>query len=208
MSLPPIWSFRLRPVPVVAALVSAAACADTLPRSSPYRGEPLPAARPRPDFTLTDTRGAPYPFLAQTKGTLTLLMFGYTNCPDVCPVHMANIAAALHRLPYDVWSRTRVVFVTTDPERDTPEKLRAWLDGFDPSFVGLRGTPEEIHAAERLVGVAASVPEHTAPNGSYAVGHAAQVIAYTPDDSAHLVYPFGTRQTDWAHDLPLLVVVR
>ena len=93
------------------------------------------------------------------------------------------------------------MFVTTDPARDTPEKLQTWLANFDPSFIGLRGTPEQVKAIEKSVGVAPAVAGAPDSSGSYEVGHAAQVIAFTPDDSAHVVYPFGTRQADWAHDL-------
>jgi protein SCO1 len=173
-----------------------------------YRGAMLPHAIPRPDFTLTDTHGQPFDFRAKTDSTVTLLFFGYLNCPDVCPVHLTNIASVLRGMPYDVTRRVRVVFVTTDPERDTPEKLQKWLTDFDPSFIGLRGTPEQVKAIENSVGVAPAVAGARDSSGNYEVGHAAQVIAFTPDDSAHVVYPFGTRQADWVHDLPLLAQVK
>jgi protein SCO1 len=104
-----------------------------------------------------------------------------------------------------------VVFVTTDPERDTPERLRDWLDKFDPSFVGLHGSPEEIRAAEDAAQVPPSMittddgSAPPAPEDDYEVGHAAQIIAYTPDDLAHVVYPFGVRRQDWQGDLPRLM---
>ena len=173
-----------------------------------YRGAMLPHAIPRPSFTLTDTHGQPFDFRAKTDSTVTLLFFGYLNCPDVCPVHLTNIASVLRRMPYDVARNIRVVFVTTDPERDTPAKLQKWLADFDPSFIGLRGTPEQVKAIEKSVDVAPAVPGAPDSSGNYEVGHAAQVIAFTPDDSAHVVYPFGTRQADWVHDLPLLAQVK
>ena len=170
-----------------------------------YRGVLLAHANPRRDFTLTDTHGQPFDFRAKTDDTVTLLYFGYLNCPDVCPVHLTNIATVMHELPYEVAGHVRVVFITTDPARDTPEKMQAWLSGFDPSFIGLRGTPDEVKRIEASVNVAPAVPGVRDSTGAYEVGHAAQVIAFTRDDSAHLAYPFGTRQADWAHDLPLLV---
>jgi len=173
-----------------------------------YRGAMIAHAMPRPSFTLTDTHGHPFDFRAQTDDTVTLLFFGYLNCPDVCPVHLTNIATVMRGLPYDVTSKVRVVFVTTDPARDTPEKLQAWLANFDPSFIGLRGTPEQVTAIEKSVDVAPAVAAPPDAAGGYEVGHAAQVLAFTRDDSAHVVYPFGTRQADWAHDLPLLVKVK
>ncbi|HSE66678.1 MAG TPA: SCO family protein, partial [Gemmatimonadales bacterium] len=137
---------------------------------------------------------------------IALLFFGYTHCPDVCPVHLANIAAALHTLGPEVQRKVEVVFVTTDPDRDTPEVIRAWLDKFDPKFVGLRGTLDEVNGIQRglKLGEASREPQLTPADTGYSVGHAALVLAFTPDDSAHVVYPFGVRQSDWAKDLELL----
>ncbi|MFP3900537.1 MAG: SCO family protein [Acidimicrobiia bacterium] len=167
-----------------------------------WHGALLPEPQPRPDFTLTDTAGRPYDFAAETQGRLTVLFFGYTSCPDVCPVQMATLSAALDQpgMPDPT-----VVFVTTDPERDTPERLRDWLDTFDPAYIGLRGTPEEIHAAERAANIAASTVPSDASGDDYEVGHAAQMIAYTPDDLSHVVYPSGVQRQDWQADLPRLM---
>lgn len=167
-------------------------------------GEP----QPRPEFTLTDTAGRPYDFAAETSGRLTLLFFGYTSCPDVCPIHMATLSAALDQpgMPEPI-----VVFVTTDPARDTPERLRSWLDTFGTDFVGLTGSPEQIAAAEDAAGVARSVSATAdgAPpepgSDDYEAGHAAQIVAYTPDDLSHVQYPFGVRRQDWEADLPRLL---
>ncbi|MFI5242614.1 MAG: SCO family protein [Gemmatimonadales bacterium] len=198
-----------RAVLALAALLIVAGCGVSAESGGrAYRGVMLARAIPRPDFTLTDTHGQPFDFRAKTDDTVTLLLFGYLNCPDVCPVHMTNIATVLHGLPYDVSGHVRVVFVTTDPERDTPAKLDKWVTDFDPSFIGLRGTPDDVKRIEAAVNVAPAVAGVPDSSGAYEVGHAAQVIAFTRDDSAHVVYPFGTRQADWAHDLPLLVRVK
>ena len=198
-----------RAVLALAAMMIVAGCGVSAESGGrAYRGVMLARAIPRPDFTLTDTHGQPFDFRAKTDDTVTLLYFGYLNCPDVCPVHMTNIATVLHGLPYDVSGHVRVVFITTDPERDTPAKLEKWVSDFDPSFIGLRGTPDDVKRIEAAVNVAPAVPGVPDSLGAYEVGHAAQVIAFTRDDSAHVVYPFGTRQADWAHDLPLLVRVK
>jgi protein SCO1/2 len=187
---------------LLGSLTGCGSSADAARRGgSDYRGAVLEHPLPKPDFTLTATTGRPFHFRRETDGYLTLLYFGYTNCPDICPVHLANIAAVLHRSPYEVASRTKVVFVTTDPARDTLPRLRQWLDRFDPSFIGLRGTLDEVNRIQAELGLPPAVPD-TAHGG---VGHAAQVIAFSPDNRAHVVYPFGTRQEDWAHDLPKLV---
>jgi protein SCO1/2 len=158
----------------------------------------------KPEFTLTDTGGNPYDFSRETEGFVTLLYFGYTSCPDVCPLHMANLAAVLQQVSGEVEAKVKVVFVTTDPQRDTPQVIRKWLDNFDVTFVGLTGTPTQIAAAEQAARVPEAVLEPPSAGG-YKVGHASQVIAYTLDDEAHVIYPFGIRQADWARDLPRLV---
>ncbi|HEV7705346.1 MAG TPA: SCO family protein [Gemmatimonadaceae bacterium] len=203
---PRVATFALGAALAVLLLTACGTSAESSERA--YRGTALAHAVPRPSFTLTDTHGQPFDFRAKTDDTVTLLFFGYLNCPDVCPVHMTNIAAVMRNLPYDVTGKMRVVFITTDPARDTPEKLGTWLANFDPSFIGLRGTPEQVKAIQKSVDVPAAALGAPDSSGAYDVGHAAQVLAFTRDDSAHVVYPFGTRQMDWAHDLPLLVRVK
>jgi protein SCO1/2 len=163
-----------------------------------WQGTVLEPASERPDFVLTDTEGRPFDFRAETDGRLTLLFYGYTNCPDICPIHLATIANALDRMNVDV----RVVFVTTDPARDTPERIRSWLDGFDPTFIGLGGTEEEVAEAQLAIGTAVAQKEQPDDDGDYLVGHGAGVWVITPDDRVHLRYGFGTRVDDWVADLP------
>ena len=163
-----------------------------------FYGTVLDDPRDRPEFVLTDTSGEPFDFAARTEGRLTILFFGYANCPDICPITLATLDGALgavERMNADV------VFVSVDPDRDTPAELRAYLDRFDPAFVGLTGTPEELAAAQRAAGVTEAVDEGPNDRGGYDVGHSSQVIVYTPDDRAHLVYGFGVRQDEWASDL-------
>jgi protein SCO1/2 len=162
---------------------------------------------PKPDWQLTTTDGKPFDLRRDTRGYLTLVFFGYTHCPDVCPVHTANVAKVLKTLPIDVANRVKFVFVTTDPERDTPELLQRWLGGFHPDFIGVTGTPEQIKNAQLSLGLLPAgreVPDSANPS-AYLVSHAAAVFAFTSDDSAHVLYPFGIRQQDWANDLPILV---
>lgn len=158
----------------------------------------------KPDFVLTDTRGEPFAFRSETDGYLTLLFFGYTSCPDICPVHLANLAAVLRRAPPEVRSGVKVVFVGVDPERDTPEQMREWLDAFDRDFVGLTGTPEELAAAQSSAAVPAAVVDREW-QGGYSVSHAGWISLFTQDNLGRLRYPFGVRQREWAHDLDVLV---
>lgn len=192
------------------AIVALAACTPSpkAEQGGRYAGIEVKPAQAKPDFTLTSTDGRPFRFRAETDGQVTLLFFGYTACPDVCPVHMANIAEALDRISPGERERVRVVFVSTDPDRDTPERIDAWLANFDSTFIGVRGSLEEVHRVERELGLAQSTTDATGPaDTTYGVGHAAQILAYTPDDSLRVYYPFGTRQQDWARDLPRLIRV-
>jgi protein SCO1/2 len=187
-------------------LLAASACSkrpsgDTRP---PEGGALLPRPILKPDFVLTDQDGQPFDFRKDTEGYATLLFFGYTHCPDVCPVQMSNIATVLQRIPPEDARRIKVVFVTTDPARDDPARLKAWLGALNPSFIGLRGPIDSINAITQSMGFPGSFIEDTTQK-DYTVGHMAVVFAFTRDDSAHAIYPFGTRQADWARDLPRLV---
>ena len=165
--------------------------------------QPLPAGLPRPEFTLTDTGGRRFAFRKATAGRLTLLFFGYTSCPDVCPAHLASLAAGLKALTPEQRDAVDVVFVGVDAERDTRERVRAWLDHFDPRFVGLTGSEAELAAAQR----AAAVPDAFVDErweGGYTVAHAAFVLVYTGDDQAHLRYGLDTSAAQWTHDLAQL----
>ena len=166
-----------------------------------YRGLALDPPQPRPPFTLTDTTGASYDFSARTKGRPTFLFFGFTHCPDACPTTMADLAAALRGVPEPIRREVRVVFVTTDPTRDTGPVLAAWLRHFDPDlptrFVGLTGTQAQIDAAQ----VSARVP--VAEDGGRS--HSTELLLYGADDYARVVYLNGSSPEDIQHDLPAVV---
>lgn len=171
-----------------------------------WEGAVLDVAQSKPDINLTDTDGNPYSLIEETEGQLTILMFGYTNCPDICPISLATLGSAMKDMPPEDANRIRMVFVTADPERDTPEVLDEYLGKFHPSFVGLVGTVEEIDAAQRLVDdLPIAVREEPDEDGKYAVGHATQMIAYQNDGWARIVYPFGTRAEHWKRDIPRLL---
>jgi protein SCO1/2 len=178
--------------------------ADVRERETGWRGIALENVSPKPDFTLTDTNGDPFDFRTGTDGYVTFLFFGYTSCPDVCPVHMASLAAVRRDLPSELQRRMKVVFVTTDPERDTPERMRSWLANFDPDFIGLRGEKATVDSIQLGMGLPASVYQPPDEDGFYIVGHASQVIGFSSDGSIRVIYPFGTRQADWKHDIPRL----
>jgi len=173
-------------------------------RAEPVAGTVMPAAGTAAEFVLTDTHGRPYDFLEETRGSVAMLFFGFTNCPDVCPVHLANLAAVLDQLPSRISRQVTVVFVTVDPDRDTPERVREWLDGFDRDFVGLIGDAEQVHDIQLALGLPPAVVRRDG-EGAVDVGHAAHVMVFSRERDRRWVYPFGTRQSDWARDIPRLV---
>ncbi len=197
---------RLRAATLLGAALLAAACS----RPGPWNRDDLNGAVvtppiPKPDFTLADTRGRRYDFRRATRGKVALLYFGYTRCADVCPLQMANVAAALRRLGPRVAKQVTVVFVTTDSVRDQPRQLRRWLDRFDPAFVGLTGSLARVNAIQTGTRIlAASLPEPDG-HGGYAMGHSALMLAFTRDDTAHLAFPPDVTVDGWVADLRRLV---
>ena len=161
---------------------------------------------PKPDVVLTDTNGDPFDFLAETEGYLTLLYLGYTHCPDICPTHLLELSKVLEEMDPGLVERIRVVFITTDPERDDAAAIRRWLDLFDASFIGLTIEPETLSSLLTFLGMP-QITKRDIGDGRYVVNHATFLIAYTPDNLGRIVYPFlqgsGLREM-MQHDLPLL----
>ena len=175
--------------------------------SSLFHGIQLGKPYTEPDLTLTDADGASFNLVKGTAGKLTLLYFGYTHCPDVCPTTMATIASALRELPAAQASQVQVVFVSTDPTRDTPAVLKAWLGQYNPAFIGLTGSFAVIQKAAASLGIDIEAPVKQA-DGSYTVTHGAEVIAFDTQGKGYLVYTAGTTVDQFTHDIPLILAGR
>jgi protein SCO1 len=164
----------------------------------------IPTPMPhKPGFVLPDTAGKPYNLDAETRGKLTYLFFGYTNCPDACPATMSYLSYAIRMQPASIRSKIVVVFVTVDPRRDTGPVIRRWLDHYSRSFVGITGTLKQIGEVEHEAGVPTAV--RVSGSADYQVEHSSILFVYSPDDRAHVVYAQGFKPTDYAHDMPLLL---
>lgn len=177
---------------------------DRAPRVPGWNGVAMDGTPTMPDQAFTAADGQPFDLRAAMRERPTLVYFGYTHCPDICPVHMATIAAALddrHIRP----DQLNVVFVTVDPRRDTPDVLADYMAAFDPSFEGLWAPQDEIDRVVTGLGLPAPVVEGDEGDGQYTMGHPSHVIAFDTQGRARLAYPFGTRQSEWAEDLPKLV---
>jgi cytochrome oxidase Cu insertion factor (SCO1/SenC/PrrC family) len=223
----------MRRVLALLVLAAVAACgggSSTVSTASPsppalhgVQPEPVPS---RPEFVLSDTSGKRFDFQAETQGRPTYLYFGYTHCPDECPTAMADIASVLRKADPALRAKVRVVFVTTDPKRDSAFVLRRWLDQFSTDFIGLLGTQAQVDAAQRATGIAPAYPEGPVPTISghpdehvhqpgtaphkhfgplgYAVAHSSVIFAYDTADRLPVIYPAGVTPADIAADLPVI----
>ncbi|MFD5660108.1 SCO family protein [Streptomyces hirsutus] len=159
----------------------------------------------KPDLVLTDTQGKKYDFRAETAGKPTLIYFGYTHCPDVCPLTMNNLAVAKKQLPQDQQDELQIVFVTTDPERDTSAALGKWLKGIDSQVVGLTGDFDTIQAGARTLGISINAPRKD-DKGQVVSDHGTQVIAFSPKtDGGYLLYGEDATVEDYTADLPKII---
>lgn len=153
---------------------------------------------------LSDTDGEPFS-LADPRARLNLVFFGYTQCPDVCPAMMSTIASALTRLEDDQREQVDMLFVTTDPERDTAPVLRRYLDRYDPSYIGLTGSLEEVVTLARSVGVFVAGAEEL-ESGGYDLGsHGAQVIGVDGSGKAPVFWRQDTSSAELAADIVRLL---
>lgn len=158
----------------------------------------------KPDVTFTTMDGEPFPFRSATAGQLTFLFFGYTNCPDQCPVYLQSLARARDAVGSGPGSRPQVLFVGVDIARDTPKQLKTYLSRIDPTFIGLTGTEDVIakaNAAVKFPPIEIGQPD---ADGEYLVGHYSKAVVFTPDDEGHRLYGFDVRQQQFAADLPRL----
>lgn len=145
-----------------------------------------PYAMPTASFTTTD--GSPFTLTSDATRPVTLLFFGYTHCPDLCNVVLANVASALRRSPQSVRDKVQLVFVTTDPKRDSPQVVREYLDRFDRAFVGLTAPMPQVRAAATTVHIAIAGTEPDG-KGGYEVLHGTQLVGFASDRKAHVVWP-------------------
>lgn len=195
----------------LAAVVTLAACSaaanprpsdlNDVPSSGPYLGVGMLPPQPRPSFTLTDTAGRTFSFGQATSGHPTLVFFGYTQCPDVCPTTMADIRTALSSLPVTEQQKIFVVFVSTDVHHDTAAVVRTWLANFTAgvhaTFVGLIGSQAQIDAAQTAAHIT------LATDGGQT--HSARVLLYGADNYARVSFlQGGDEAQQMAHDLPLV----
>jgi len=161
--------------------------------------EPYPVA---PEIELTHANGSRFR-LSEMRGRVVMLFFGYTSCPDVCPTTMAELKQALEKIG-DKADQVQVLYVTVDPERDTPERVQEYVNHFNPEFMGLSGSESELAKVWNDYGVFREIVEGTSAAG-YLVNHTARVTMIDQQGNLRVSFPFDTPVENIIHDLNLLL---
>jgi protein SCO1/2 len=175
----------------------------------PPRAEPgllcgtFEPSREAPAFSLDGSNGKKLS-LRDHLGKVVILEFGYTFCDEVCPVTLARLTEVYRKLG-SAARDVHLIFVSVDPERDSPERLREYLGAFNPSFLGATGTPDEVGAVHKAYGVVARQVVSRNPALGYAVAHSSSLYLVDRQGKLRVLVPFGTPADDIVHDLELLL---
>ncbi len=184
---------------LVAVAFSLAACAPDKPQ---FRSSDVTGTAFGRDFALTDHAGKART-LADFRGKVVVLFFGYTQCPDVCPTTLATLVEALRQLGPDA-AQVQVLFVTVDPERDTRELLSTYVTAFDPSFLGLSGDAEATARTAKEFKILYQKQPGRTPD-SYTVDHSAGTFIFDPQGRLRLYVGYGQGADVFAHDIRVLL---
>jgi protein SCO1/2 len=187
---------RRSPALLLLLLAAAAAGAADAPALKAGVFDPPRAA---PDFSLRGSDGAELR-LSRHRGKVVALAFGFTSCPDVCPVTLATLTEARKKLAA-AGTDLQVVYVTVDPERDDAERMRSYLASFDPSFVGGTGAPEQLEAVRKEYGILA---EKVKTAAGYAVAHSSSIFLIDREGRLRALMPYGHPADDFVHDVQIL----
>lgn len=162
--------------------------------------EPYPAA---PEMELTRSDGSSFR-LSEMRGEIVLVFFGYTTCPDVCPATLAELNQALSKLADLDAAQVKVVFVTVDPERDSPELVQEYVERFNPAFVGLGGSEAQLAQTWQAYGVFREIVQGGSAAG-YLINHTARVTLIDRQGNLRVSFGFDTPVEDIVHDLKLVL---
>lgn len=162
--------------------------------------EPYP---PAPDFELERADGSSFR-LSEMRDDIVLLFFGYTSCPDVCPTTLAELNQALEKLDEDEANKVQVIFVTVDPDRDTPERTQEYVNHFNPNFVGLSGSETELNIVWDEYGVFREIVDGPSAAG-YLVNHTARVTLIDGNGNLRISFGFDMPVEDIVYDIKLIL---
>jgi len=186
---------------VLAFLLAASACNQGAQAPS-FRSTDITGADFGKDFQLFDFNGTQRQ-LADFRGKVVAVFFGYTHCPDVCPTTLSELASARKKLGADA-SKVQVLFITADPERDTPDVLKQYVTAFDPTFLALRGTPEQTAKVAKAFKVIIQKNAGADAN-NYSVDHSSGTYVYDTTGRLRLYMSYGQSAELFAHDIAQLL---
>lgn len=187
------WKLSL----VIALLVTSATLAAN---TDALKAGVFSPARVAPDFILQGSKGGELK-LTNYRGRIVILGFGFTSCPDVCPTTLAVLAQARRKLGVDA-SDVQVVYLTVDPERDSPERMRQYLGSFDPTFIGGTGTAQQLAAVRKEYGILA---EKKVYGSNHTFAHSSYTYLIDRQGSLRALMPYGHSPDDYVHDLKILL---
>jgi protein SCO1/2 len=147
----------------------------------------LPKGKPLSVFKLVDQDEQPFG-LERFKGKWSFMFFGYTNCPDVCPLSMKVMQSVWQHLPPDLLKQSQMVFVSVDPDRDKPKMLKDYVHYFHPDFIGVTGKADQLDILTRNIGVLYGFEDPPAGSKDYVVNHSAQIVLIDPDARLRAVF--------------------
>jgi protein SCO1/2 len=196
-------SLRIAVAALAAVMLVTAGCGKSSgPGRTPFNGIDVTGSPMGGEFRLTDHTGKPRA-LSDFRGKVVLVSFGFTQCPDVCPTTLTDLAAARKQLGADA-SQVQVLFVTVDPQRDTTALLAQYVPAFDPTFIGLSGDDAAVAKTAKDFNMYVQQRPGTKP-GTYSVDHSTQVYAFDRQGRVRLIFPFGTPVAAIASDLKVLL---
>jgi len=172
-------------------------------QSENFRGNKMPEDIQTADFTLTDQNGKPFT-LSNQKGNVVLMFFGYTYCPDVCPMTLSTWMQVQDTLGNQA-QKVKFVYITVDPERDTPERLKNHLKIYSPDFIGLTGSQGALDSVYSSYGVYHDRNDVEGSDGIYFMSHTSSTYVIDPNGEWRLLLPYGTSIGDIVHDVKLLL---
>ena len=190
---------------LLAALLFAAGLGARAAAAPELRAGVFDPPRAAPDFALQGSNGAELT-LSRYRGKVVALGFGYTHCPSVCPTTLAYLAEVRKKLSAGR-DDFQVVYVTVDPERDTPQQLKAFLASFDSTFIGATGTPEQLAAVRKAYGITLSgkIFVETMPKSTYFLDHSSFIYLIDRGGQLRAMMPFGVSADDMEHDVRVLL---
>jgi protein SCO1/2 len=195
---------RRAPLPGLTVLL--ALCTAALPAAAgeaSFKAGSFDPPRPAPDFTLAGSDGRELR-MSRFRGQVVLLAFGFTSCTQVCPVTLATLAQAHRKLGAQA-AGVQVIYVTVDPQRDVPQRMKSYLGGFDASFIGGSGSEAQLAAVQRDYGVTAKRLTTGPGKDDYSYAHSSFIYLIDRGGRIRALMPYGHGAADFVHDLSILL---